>query len=86
MEKYGLLEWPSSSQLISISTNDEASMIGAQKGLMEEIRQNLSHVIGVHHVAHGLNLSVLNSVKKIKTVLMTLTQFSRSSTYFISII
>jgi hypothetical protein len=45
-------------------------MIGVEDGLMQKIRQNMSHVIGVHCVAHQLHLRAL-----IKNVLIDLIQF-----------
>ena len=43
-------------------------MIGAENGLVQKVCQNLSHVIGIHCVAHRLNLSVLSSVKDGKCI------------------
>ncbi|XP_073537153.1 zinc finger protein 862-like [Phyllobates terribilis] len=64
----GLVGWLSSSHLIAIGTDGAASMIGTENGLVQKIRQNISHLIGIHCVAHRLNLSVLSSVKQAKLI------------------
>jgi hypothetical protein len=57
------LDWLSSCKLIGIGIDGTASMIVAENGLIQKITQNVNRVIGVHYVAHRLNLSVLSSVK-----------------------
>ncbi|XP_073532536.1 zinc finger protein 862-like [Phyllobates terribilis] len=54
--------------LIAIGTDGAASMIETENGLVQKIRQNISHLIGIHCVAHRLNLSVLSSVKQAKLI------------------
>jgi hypothetical protein len=68
LEKHGLLNWLSSSNLTGISTDDAASLLGTEHGLIKKVRSNLSNVIGVHCVAHRLNLSVLSAVKNGKFI------------------
>jgi hypothetical protein len=63
LEKHGFLNWLLSSHLIGISTDGAASISGAENGLIQKIRQNISHLTGVHCVAHMLNLSTLSSIK-----------------------
>jgi hypothetical protein len=63
LEKHGILDWLSSSNLIGIGNDGAASLLGTEHGLIKKVRSNLSHLIGVHCVAHRLNLSVLSAVK-----------------------
>jgi hypothetical protein len=63
LEKHGLLYWLPSCNLIGIDTDNAASLLRTEHGLLKKVRSNLSHVIGVHCVAHRLNLSVLSAVK-----------------------
>jgi hypothetical protein len=62
------LDLLSSSNLIGIGTDDAASLLETEHGLIKKVRSNLSYVIGVHCVAHRLNLSVLSAVKNGKFV------------------
>ncbi|XP_040177111.1 zinc finger protein 862-like [Rana temporaria] len=85
LKTHGLSDWLFSNKLIGIGTDGAASMIGAEDGLVQKVRRNLSHVIGIHCVAHRLNLSVLSSVKEGKciddldSVLKKLYQFYQQS-------
>jgi hypothetical protein len=58
----------SSSNLIGTGTDDAVFLLGTEHGLIKNVRSNLSHVIGVHCVAHRLNVSVLSAVKNGKFI------------------
>jgi hypothetical protein len=68
LEKHGLLDWLSPSNLIGNGTDGAATLLGTEHGLIKKVRSNLSHVIGVRCVAHRLNLSVLSAVKNGKFI------------------
>lgn len=68
LEKLGISEWLSGSKLVGIGTDGAASLLGAQNGLIHNIRQKVRHIVAVHCIAHRLQLSVLSSVKHVDYV------------------
>jgi hypothetical protein len=64
LEKHVLLNWLSSSNLIGIGTDGAASRLGTEHGLIKKVRSNLSHLIGVHCVAHRAKFKCIKCSKK----------------------
>lgn len=57
LDKLGLLQSIfTNKKLIGIGTDGAANMICAENGLVPKVQQQVAHVIGVHCIAHRLNL------------------------------
>jgi hypothetical protein len=52
LEKHGFLDLLFSSKLTAINTDGNDNLIGKENELIQKLRQNLGHVIGMHCVAH----------------------------------
>lgn len=87
LEILNLSDILSGNRLVGIGTDGASSMVGAQNGLVKKMSQldGLGHLMGVHCVAHRLNLIVLSSIKNVKyleeidSVLVMLCKFYRKS-------
>lgn len=87
LQSLNLSELLTGGKLIGIGTDGASSMIGEQNGLIAKLSQfeGLSRLIGIHCIAHRLNLSVLSSVKEVKyldqidSAIVSLCKFYRKS-------
>lgn len=58
-------QWDWDVKLVAVATDGAAVMVGARTGVVQRLRRDRPYIVGVHCMAHRLELSFKDSVKNI---------------------